>query len=936
MLPTNGASGRPPRGRLTIFFGMAPGVGKTFAMLTDARTRLARGERIVVGDVFTHGRPETEALLDGLPRLYEGERSDVTRIFDLDAAKALSCDALLLDELAYANPRGARFKKRWQDVDALLDAGIHVHTTLNVQHLESLASIVEQVTGVRVAETVPDRLLAQATSVTLVDVTPDALLARLAAGKVYRRGRGAEALASNSAPSPASRTDAFVENSAPSPASRTDAFSDPASRRAETTASENFFRKGNLLALRELALRAVADRVDADLTHYRDLHKVDAAWPVTERLLVCVSPSPHAAAVVRAGARAAATLRAPLLCAFVGTGMPLQPAAERRLAAHFELAERLGAELVRLEGEDPVDTLVQFAQKRSVTKILVGKPTHSALRDRFQPPFVERLVRASGEIAVWVLPPLHLRSPEAGGDFARPHRSPGKMRAARWGVAVLVPTIATALGKLVFGTTERADVVMVYLFGVVLVALRFGQTASLLAAALSVLAYDLFFVPPLYTLAVADLRHIVTFFVLFFVASTIARLVGRVRRQKRAAEQREAFTRVLYDASRALSEAADARAIRAIAATLPQEADVDAVAVVTVEAEGEEAKNSEEIEGNGTLLDGLGAEAVRLCQEERRVVGRFTGVLEEASVVAFPLLAKGSVHGALLLRPCPGSEALRAPSERARIEALARLVGDSLGRLALRKMLARAEVAVETEQIKARILSSVSHDLRTPLAVIVGASETLSSEDISRQDGVVRDLARSIGGETERLARLVTNLLSLTRLESGTLDLKHELIPLDEILAPVLARVEARNGGELPFHVALEIPIDLPLVRGDPVLLEQLFENLLDNARRYAPGEVGLHTEQLAQGKMLHPTLLIAISDRGPGVPAGRRATLFEPLARADAGNGGLGLGLSICRGIARAHGGDLTWEDREGGGTIFRVRLPGAAVEAYAEQEER
>lgn len=906
MLSSHGASGRPPRGRLTIFFGMAAGVGKTFAMLTDARTRVGRGERIVVGDVFTHGRPETEALLDGLPRLDEVESADVTRIFDLDAAKAISCDGLLLDELAYTNPRGARFKKRWQDVEALLDAGVHVYTTLNVQHLESLASIVEQVTGVRVAETVPDRLLAQATSVTLVDITPDALLARLAAGHVYRRGRVAEA------------------------------FSDPASRPAETTASENFFRKGNLLALRELALRAVADRVDADLTHFRDLHKIDAAWPVTERLLVCVSPSPHAAALVRAGARAAATLRAPLLCAFVGTGIPLQPAAERRLAAHFELAERLGAELVRLEGEDPVDTLVQFAQKRSVTKILVGKPTHSALRDRFQPPFVERLVRASGEIAVWVLPPLHLRSPEAAGDFARPHRSAARMRAARWGVAVLVPTVATAFGKVVFGTSERADVVMVYLFGVVLVALRFGQSASLLAAALSVLAYDLFFVPPLYTLAVADLRHIVTFFVLFFVASTIARLVGRIRRQKRAAEQREAFTRVLYDASRALSEAVDARAIRAIAATLPREADVEGVAVLTVEESDGTAQNTEEIEGDGVLLEGLGQEAVRLCQEERRVVGRFTGALEEASVVAFPLLAKGSVHGALLLRPRSGSEALRDPSERARIEALARLVGDSLGRLALRKKLARAEVAVETEQIKARILSSVSHDLRTPLAVIVGASETLASEDISRQDGVVRDLARSIGGEAERLARLVTNLLSLTRLESGTLDLKHELIPLDEILAPVLARVEARNGGELPFHVALEIPIDLPLVRGDPVLLEQLFENLLDNARRYAPGEVGLRAEPLAQGKIVHPALLIDISDRGPGVPAGRRATLFEPLARADAGNGGLGLGLSICRGIARAHGGDLTWENREGGGTIFRVRLPGAAVEAYAEQEER
>jgi len=912
-----GALGRPPRGRLTIFFGMAPGVGKTFAMLTDARARLARGERIVVGDVFTHGRPETEALLDGLPRLHEGQQTDSTAIFDIDAAKKAPCDALLLDELAYANPRGARFKKRWQDVEALLEAGIHVHTTLNVQHVESLASVVEQVTGVRVVETVPDRLLAQAASVTLVDVPPDALLARLAAGHVYRRGRAAEA-------------------------------------------SENFFKKGNLLALRELALRAVADRVDADLTHFRDLHKIEAAWPVTERLLVCVSPSPHAAALVRAGARAAASLRAPLVCAFVGTGLPLQPAAERRLAAHFELAERLGAELVRLEGEDPVETLVQFAQKRSVTKILVGKPTHSALRDRFQPPFVERLVRASGEIAVWVLPPLRLRSTEPAGDFLGPRRSSGKARALRWAVALLVPTLATALGKIAFGTHERADVVMVYLFGVVLVALRFGQTASLLAAALSVLAYDLFFVPPLYTLAVADLRHIVTFFVLFFVASTIARLVGRVRRQKRAAEQREAFTRVLYDASRALSEAADARAIRAIAATLPREADVDAVAVVTVEDDdatapqvpcpcgpavsrdasvskfaGGRERAGPEVEGESALLEGLGQEAVRLCQEERRVVGRFTGTLAEAPIVAFPLLAKGSVHGALLLRPRPGSEALRDPSERARIEALARLVGDSLGRLALRKKLARAEVAVETEQIKARILSSVSHDLRTPLAVIVGASETLASDEVSRQDGVVRELARSVGSEAERLSRLVTNLLSLTRLESGTLDLKRELIPLDEVLAPVLARVEARNAGETPFHVALEIPIDIPLIRGDPVLLEQLFENLLDNARRYAPGDVALRAEQLPQGKTEAPTLSIAISDRGPGVPVGRRATLFEPLARADAGNGGLGLGLSICRGIARAHGGDLTWEDRPGGGTVFRVRLPGAAVEAYSEQEE-
>ena len=497
------------RGKLIVFFGAAPGVGKTYAMLEAARTERDQKRDVVIGVVETHGRYDTGALVIGLelvPRRKVSHSGVTLEELDLDAALARKPGLILIDELAHTNAPGSRHAKRWQDVGELLDAGIDVYTTLNVQHIESLNDVVAQVTGVIVRETVPDRMLEEATEVRLIDLPPDELLERLGDGKVYVAERAGRAV-------------------------------------------ENFFRKGNLIALRELALRSTAERVDAQMRVYKTAHGIQRVWPTTERVLVCVSASPSSARLVRAARRLATSLHAPCIAAYVETpgslGMP--DAARLRLAENLRLAEQLGAEAVTLKGESAAQETVRYAHSRSVTKIVLGKPTHPRWRDLFRVSFLEEMVRSSGGIDVYVI----------SGDASPPARSvppPAKpeVRPAAYAASAATASGATLVAWILF-RRQLADAVMIYLLGIILVSLRFGFGPSIGAAVLSVLLLDFFFVSPHPTFAVSDFQHVVTFAVMFIVAVVISNLTRRVQLQADAARHRERRTASLYNMSRELA-----------------------------------------------------------------------------------------------------------------------------------------------------------------------------------------------------------------------------------------------------------------------------------------------------------------------------------------------------------------------------------------------
>src|SRR5450432_3124468 len=515
---------RARRGKLTIFFGAAPGVGKTYSMLEAARAERSAGRDVAVGVIETHGRYDTAALMLGLellPRRRALERGVTLEELDLDAALARKPALLLVDELAHSNADGSRHAKRHQDVEELLDAGIDVYTSLNVQHIESLSDVVTQITHLIVHETVPDAVVERADEVRLIDLTPDELIERLKDGKVY--------------------------------------LPDEARR-----AIEHFFRKGNLIALRELALRRTAERVDAQLQQYRETHGIASTWSVGERLLVCVSPSPLSTQLIRGARRMVSTLHADWLAVYVETPASLRlNATERaRAAENMRLAEQLGAETVILSASNAADETIRYARSRNVTKVVVGKPTHASVWDRLRPSFLDRLVRASGAIDVYVM------SGEESISDLQPREPVFKMPAVpiTFVAAATIVVIATVISWSAFGPRQLADAAMVYLLGIVLVSLRFGYAPSLLAAVLSVLCFDYFFIPPLYTFAVRDLSHVVTFGVMFMVALVISGLTQRVRAQGNAAGQREQRTASLYALSRELAATKQVEVIARIAA----------------------------------------------------------------------------------------------------------------------------------------------------------------------------------------------------------------------------------------------------------------------------------------------------------------------------------------------------------------------------------
>ena len=855
------------RAKLKIFFGFAPGVGKTYAMLEAARRAREAGADVVVGIVETHGRSETHALLSGLevlPRRPVSHRGIVLHEFDLEAALARKPALLLVDELAHTNAPGGRHAKRWQDVLDLLDAGVDIHTTLNVQHVESLNDVVAQITTVRVGETVPDALLERADDIELIDLPEDELLIRLREGKVYVPDQATRALA-------------------------------------------HFFRRGNLLALREIALRRTADLVDAGVRAYREEHGIGATWPAGERIAVGIGPSPSSARLVRSAARMSDRLRAPWTAVWVDTEKPLAPDDATRVEKHLRLAESFGADVARLPGPQVADAMLRYARRHNVTRLIVGKPTHSRFRDLVSGSLVERLVRGSGGIDVHVI---------SGAQDDAPRDDDPPAKASEWPdyfLAAELVALATGLSLVVEQYLALPDVVMVFLVAIIFAALRVGRGPSMLAAALSVAAYDFCFVPPKYTFAVSDTRHILTFAMMFGVGILLSELTRRVRAQERRARHRETYTAALYALARDLGAAGDAPAVASAMAERAASAFEGTAVIFRPGADGALVELSR---SGDAPIDARDLGVARWTHEHARAAGLGTDTLPGARASCLPMTASGRSLGVLAFVPRVPGRALDA-EQRHLLEALAQQGAVAFERVDLAEAAEAANLRARTEEMRSSMLSAVSHDLRTPLAAIGGAASALAGGAPGLDDAKREELVATIGGEAARLERLIANLLDMTRLESGALDFRRDWVPVDELVGSALNRVDAALDGR---PVTLDLPRDLPLVDVDPVLFEHVAVNLLENAARHTPPGTPIAIAAHADDERV----TIEISDRGPGLPETLLARAFEKFQRApDAAPGGVGLGLAICRGIVEAHGGEIRASNRSGGGAVFTITLP-------------
>jgi len=878
---------RENRGRLKVFLGAAPGVGKTYAMLEAARSRLAEGQHVLVGVAETHGRAETEALLRDLTvlprrRVLHGGR--ILQEMDVDALIAARPDIALIDELAHSNLSGGRHDKRWQDVEDVLAAGIDVYTTLNVQHVETLNDTVARITGIRVRETVPDRVLEMADQIELIDLPPDELIERLRAGKVYVQDQAARAVA-------------------------------------------NFFAKGNLTALRELAMRTAADRVDAQLQEHMAANAIEGPWPTQERILVLLPEGAAGRDAIRIGKRSADRARTEWFVLAL-TSLRAEEAARREASdtpgAALRLAERLGADnsVLQVEGDAAAEVL-DFARRLNIRRIILPRPPARNRLARLIPTAHERLANGLTRMATEYELTLV-------GDDGRParHRRSAPAPALPQILRLAAVVVATVAGvSLIAAAADRLIPVLslslIYMTAVVAVASRFGLWPSVATAGLSFLAYNFLFTPPRFTLTIWDQGQFLTL-VLFLVASILtgnlaARLRGRVIAQRAIADR----TRKLYDFSRKAAAAAGFddvvwAAVSHVATVLEAES-----ILLVPDGNGQLA-----IAGAFPPEDRLAPRemsAARYAYEHGEPAGRGSATLPASRWLFLPLGQAERRIGTLGIAHEDGREP--DPGDRRLLEALADQVALALERIRLSEDLAQTRVASEAERLRTALLSSVSHDLRTPLVSILGAAGGLDQPGL---DETGRDiLIDTIREEGERLDRYIQNLLDMTRLGHGALRLN--LSPSD--LRELVGAARHRLRGPLKGHpVEVLVPEDMAPAAIDPILIEQVLVNILDNARKYSGPGTPIRVTARSQGD--HAVL--AIEDEGPGLPPGSAALAFDMFWRAGQGDGGqvgTGLGLAICKGIVEAHGGTIAAEPvhPDGRGTRIVMTLPFAASERPA-----
>jgi two-component system, OmpR family, sensor histidine kinase KdpD len=855
------------RGKLKIFFGMCAGAGKTYDMLKSAHEAKAKGIDIVVGYVESHKRIETSALIEGLPIIprkkieYRGVQLEE---MDLDAILERKPQIVLVDELAHTNVEGSRHTKRYQDVLEVLDNGIDVHTTLNVQHLESRAEAVAQITGSIVRETVPDSIFEQADEVELIDISPEELLKRLAEGKVYAPERSQQAV-------------------------------------------QNFFRKGNLTALREMSLRLTAERVDQQLREYKTTRHITGTWKSSQRLLIGINASPSAVSVIRWARRMAYAMNATWIAVYVESSKQLSDAAKKQLNSNIKLARELGAEVITTGNEHVPNGLVHIAQQQNVSHILIGRSNHSRV---FTNTLYDRLIELSGNLDITVV-----------GDHTTDHHPVKKhfpvleiqSGMSQYGIVTLI-VILVALACYPFSVLLGYQTVsLILLLMVALLSLRFGVGPVLLAATVSSLVWNFFYIPPHFTLTINKPQDMLMFVTYFAIAAVTGTLTARVRAREKTVHSREERATALFTLTKQLTaaktqnEVAEA-AVRNIASYLNSE-----VAILLGEPDGDIFTKAHGASTFHVDEKEFGVAAWVYWNEKK--AGKYTDTLPSANAMYYPISGPRYPLGVVGVKPRDGKQLTM--DQESLLENFIAQIAATLEREQLNEIAKRTIVYAESEKLYKTLFNSISHELRTPITAIMNASEGLLFTNKTSSGHLNDDLLIDIHTAAERLNRLVENLLDMTRLESGQLALKSDWCDVRDIVNTSLKKLEK----ELSQHIIqIAISEDLPLVKLDFVLIEQVITNLLYNASLYTPHgsliDIDVHLDK--------QKLIIVISDNGPGFPAEALNKLFDKFYRVPGTRtGGTGLGLSIARGFVEAHKGSIAVSNKTTGGAQFTIQLP-------------
>jgi len=861
---------RDGRGRLRIYFGSSAGVGKTYAMLVAARKLRAEGVDVVAGVIETHGRGETSALLDGLPALparqveYRGRRLGE---FDLDAALARRPGLMLVDELAHSNVAGSRHPKRWQDVEELLAAGIDVYSTLNVQHLESLNDVVGGITGIVVHETLPDTFFDRADEIVMVDTPADELIERLHAGKVYL----------------------------PAQAER---------------AAKNFFRKGNLMALRELALRRTADRIEDDVQAYRTDRSIAKVWKTEGALLCCIGPREGSEHVVRSAARLAQQLAVTWHAVYVETpALQRLPAARREgILQAVKLAQDLGARAAVLSGQDVAQALVAHARGNNLARLVIGQGGRSGWLPRRS--LGQALSRMAPDIDRFEVGQDHRPRTAASAQPEVDEAVAGAaLQARRYGLAAAVCGVTTLLTHLMVPYFDLANIVMVFLLSVVCVAVWLGRGPAVLAAFVSVAAFDFFFVAPRLSFAVSDVQYLLTFAIMLTVGLVTGQLTAGLRFQARVATHREARSRALFEAARDLSNTlTQQHAIEVAQAVIAREFRAQ-VAVCALDL-------ADRLQPPREAAAGLDLGTAQWSLDHGQAAGLGTDTLAGSAWLYLPLKATMRSRGVLAVQPGE-PRFLLVPEQRQQLETFAALTAMALERVHYVEVAQGATVQIESERLRNSLLAALSHDLRTPLAALVGSADMLAASQPPLAPAQL-ELAHGLGEKALRMADMVTNLLDMARIQSGEIRLRIEWQSVEEIVG---GAVKAAHGALGPRPLAIRIDPDVSLVECDAVLIERVMVNLLENVGKYTPADTCV--EILATQR--EDQVEIGVRDHGPGVPKGQEDAIFEKFTRgqAESATPGVGLGLAICRAIVEAHKGRIRVQPTLPHGATFSFTLP-------------
>lgn len=869
-------------GKLKVFIGAAPGVGKTYEMLQTARRRQKDGYDVVVGVVETHGRKETEALLEGLeiiPKRPIDYRRRQLEEMDLDAIIERRPQIVLVDELAHSNAPGSRHPKRYMDVEELLDNGIDVYTTVNIQHIESLNDVVAQITRVRVRETVPDAIFDRADAVELIDLAPEDLIARLKDGKVYVPKQATRAL-------------------------------------------EHFFSPANLTALRELALRRTAEQVDEQLLTQMQAGAIEGPWPASERILVCVSEDPRSAGLVRYAKRLADRLHAPWTALYIECrrGQQLSEEQRDRIFDTLRLAQGLKGEAVTIPGGERrvADDVIFYAQANNITHIVIGKSSRSRWFEILHGSVVHELVRRAGNISVHVIAGDQI----AGGAIAKKTvktAAPPAFRYHPYLVATLGVSLSVCIGMALWPVIHIESIDLIFLTAIVGVAARFGLWPSLFTSVLSTLCYNFFFTDPYYTLSVSRPTDIVAVILFAIVAIVVSHVAARARIQALAAMTRARTTESLYTFSRKLAGVGTLDDVLWVAAY--QTALMLKMQVVLLLPEKDGAIAVKSGYPPEDMLDDADLAAANWAWKNDRPAGRGADTLPGAKRLFLPMRTGRGVVGIVGIdseKPGP----LLSPDQRRLLDALIDQAALAIERVHLVEDMDRVRRTAETDRLRSALLTSISHDLKTPLAAIMGAAGTLKEFAPALDDQAKAELLVTVIDESERLNRFIANLLDMTRIESGAISTEPQLGHhyVGDIVGSALKRAAKITAGHA---IDVDIPSDLPMLRLDPVLFEQVLFNLLDNAAKYAPAGSDIHIRGRENGDFV----ILQIIDEGPGIPPQDLERVFDTfyrVAKSDQVRAGTGLGLSICRGFIEAMNGTISAGNRtDRSGAIFTITMP-------------